>query len=66
MREGDTVARLGGHEFHSMPSIGITLFGPRACSALDLLKEANHAMYQAKTAGHNTLRFFSEPEQLPV
>ncbi|MDD5298602.1 MAG: PAS domain S-box protein [Rhodocyclaceae bacterium] len=48
---------LAGHEFHSTPSIGITLFGRRERSPVELLKEADLAMYRAKAAGRNTLRF---------
>lgn len=46
---------------HSTPSIGITLFNGSENSVDDLLKQADIAMYQAKTAGRNTLRFF-DPE----
>ena len=57
---GETYS-LAGHEFHSTPSIGITLFGKRECSADQLLQEADAAMYESKRSGRNTLRFF-EPE----
>jgi diguanylate cyclase (GGDEF)-like protein len=52
---------LTSHEFRSTPSIGITLFGPCDGSALELLKQADSAMYQAKAGGRNTFRFFSSP-----
>ena len=49
---------LDGHVRHSTPSIGVTLFANDCDSVDELLKEADMAMYQAKTAGRNTLRFF--------
>jgi len=101
VREGDTIARVGGDEFvvmledlsenpqeaaaqakdvgedilaaldrpytiagnvqHSTPSIGVTLFSNTGDSVDEILKQADIAMYQAKSAGRNTLRFF-DPE----
>ena len=53
---------LDGHGHHSSASIGCTLFGGLPREKLEEpLKRAELAMYQAKTAGRNTLRFF-EPE----
>ena len=49
---------LAGRDHHSSPSMGITLFDLRSHSVDDLLKQADLAMYQAKAAGRNTLRFF--------
>jgi diguanylate cyclase (GGDEF)-like protein/PAS domain S-box-containing protein len=49
---------LMGREHHSSPSMGITLFDAHCSSVDDLLKQADLAMYQAKAAGRNTLRFF--------
>jgi diguanylate cyclase (GGDEF)-like protein/PAS domain S-box-containing protein len=54
---------LDSHVRHSTPSIGITLFADDRDSVDDLLKEADMAMYQAKTAGRNTLRFFDADMQ---
>ena len=57
---------LAGREHRSTPSIGITLFGASAHNVDDLLKQADLAMYQAKSAGRNTLRFFDVGMQASV
>jgi diguanylate cyclase (GGDEF)-like protein len=57
---------LAGHENRSTPSIGITLFGSQQTSIEELLKQADLAMYQSKTAGRNTLRFFDPQMQAMV
>jgi len=49
---------LLGHFHHSTPSIGIALFHDQLQSVDELLKRADLAMYQAKAAGRNALRFF--------
>jgi len=57
---------LADHEYHSTPSIGITLFsGPHNLSD-DLMKRADLALYGAKAAGRNTLRFFDPAMQAAV
>ncbi len=48
---------------HSTPSIGVTLFVDGDNSVDDLLKQADIAMYEAKAAGRNTLRFFNPEMQ---
>ncbi len=58
------VGGMGYH--HSTPSIGLALFGGGTGDAAgvdDLLKHADLAMYQAKAAGRNTIRFF-DPSML--
>lgn len=57
--------RLGGSEHHSTPSIGITLFHDQMLDMDELLKRADLAMYEAKAAGRNALRFF-DPEMQAV
>ncbi len=52
---------LACHEYSSTPSIGATLFGEQQQSIEGVLKHADMAMYQAKNAGRNALRFF-DPE----
>jgi len=48
---------IEGATCNSTPSIGIALFGAPNDTADELLKRADFAMYQAKNAGRNTLRF---------
>lgn len=58
--------QLGSHQVHSTPSIGITLFHDKHNSVDDLMKRADLAMYQAKSAGRNALRFFDPQMQAVV
>lgn len=51
------------HEHHTSPSIGIVLFNGHQQSVDELMKQADIAMYQAKKAGRNTLRFFDPKMQ---
>jgi diguanylate cyclase (GGDEF)-like protein/PAS domain S-box-containing protein len=61
------VYQLGPHEHHTSSSIGITLFGGDPHESIDEpLKRADLAMYQAKAAGRNTLRFFDPQMQADV
>jgi diguanylate cyclase (GGDEF)-like protein/PAS domain S-box-containing protein len=54
---------LPGYLHHSTCSIGVTLFGRAPSSVSELLKQADLAMYQAKAAGRNTVRFFDPQMQ---
>lgn len=54
---------LQDREFHSTPSIGISLFQGYQASIDELLKRADVAMYQAKDAGRNAIRFFDPTMQ---
>jgi len=56
---------LAGHEYQSTPSIGITLFNGHSSTLEELLKRADLAMYQAKAAGRNAIRFF-DPEMQSI
>jgi diguanylate cyclase (GGDEF)-like protein/PAS domain S-box-containing protein len=59
--------QLSGCEHHSAASIGITLFGGGPQESIDEpLKRADLAMYQAKAAGRNTMRFFDPQMQAVV
>jgi len=49
---------LANYEHRSTSSIGVTLFNHHRESVRQLLKQADLAMYEAKAAGRNTLRFF--------
>ena len=57
---------LAGYECHSTPSIGATMIANHDNSLDDLMKQADLAMYAAKTAGRNTLRFFDPGMQAVV
>jgi diguanylate cyclase (GGDEF)-like protein/PAS domain S-box-containing protein len=56
---------VDGHELHCTASIGIGLFTARD-TVEELLKHADLAMYHAKSAGRNTLRFFDPAMQAPT
>ena len=55
--------QLASLEYHSTVSMGATLFGNQHDVMGDLMKQADIAMYQAKKAGRNTLRFFDTQMQ---
>jgi len=57
---------LKGTVFNVTVSVGITLFNSDATGVNDLLRHADVAMYQAKTAGKNTLRFYDPHVQQMV
>jgi diguanylate cyclase (GGDEF)-like protein/PAS domain S-box-containing protein len=57
---------LAGHEYHTTPSIGVTLFDCRVDNVEDLLKRGDLAMYQAKAMGRNTIRFFDPDMQTVI
>lgn len=54
---------LAGIDYSLTASIGLSLFKGTSPSAEDLLKQADLAMYQAKTAGRNGIRFFNPEMQ---
>ncbi len=57
---------ITGREHHCTPSIGVTLFTDSESAVDELLKQANIAMDQAKSAGRNTLRFFDPEMQVVI
>ena len=58
--------QLGTHEHYGTASIGATLFDGDPQGSDELLKQADIAMYQAKKAGRNTLRFFDPQMQASI
>ncbi|MFZ1083548.1 MAG: PAS domain S-box protein [Terracidiphilus sp.] len=57
---------LDGRECITTASIGATVIGADPPSIDELLQEADIALYQAKLAGRNTMRFFSPALQSAV
>ena len=58
--------QLPGQEYHGSSSIGVAMFRGREAGIDELLKRADLAMYQAKAAGRNTLRFFDPAMQASI
>jgi diguanylate cyclase (GGDEF)-like protein len=52
--------QLAGDECRNSPSVGVTLFQGQDLPVKQLLREADAAMYGAKSAGRNTVRVFGE------
>jgi diguanylate cyclase (GGDEF)-like protein/PAS domain S-box-containing protein len=57
---------LDPYEYPCTPSVGATLFSPEDRNVDELLKRADLAMYDAKTAGRNGLRFFDPAMQTMI
>ena len=51
--------RIGKHELHSSPSVGVSLFPDDGQEVEPLLKSADTAMYHAKERGRNNYQFFT-------
>ncbi len=58
--------QLKAQVFRSSGSLGAALFCKETKDAEELLKQADIAMYQAKKAGRNTLRFFDQKMQRTI
>lgn len=56
----------GRTAYQTTCSIGVTLFGGEETSVDALLKQADVALYQAKNAGRNTIRFFNPEMQAAI
>lgn len=54
---------LKNYDYQCSTSIGISLFRNQEITEEELLKRADTAMYQAKNAGRNTLRFYNATMQ---
>ncbi|MTW21608.1 putative bifunctional diguanylate cyclase/phosphodiesterase [Allochromatium palmeri] len=52
--------------YHSSASVGVTLFCGQEIGVELLLKQADVALYQAKYAGRNTIRFFNPDMQAAI
>jgi diguanylate cyclase (GGDEF)-like protein len=57
---------LSGIVHSCPPSVGISLFGRVPMTFDELLQRADLAMYEAKAAGRNTLRFFAPSMQAAI
>ncbi len=53
--------QVAGHQHYATSSIGVTPFVGQQCDVTELLKQADIAMYQAKSQGRNNVCFF-DPE----
>ena len=53
-----------GYELHVTPSMGVAIYPEQGNSANELLRHADAAMYQAKSAGRNGIAFYLPSLQL--
>ena len=58
--------QLASHHVHSTTSVGAVLFIGQSQTVEDVVKHADLAMYAAKTAGRNAIRFFDPMMQAAV
>ncbi|HLP99065.1 MAG TPA: EAL domain-containing protein [Sideroxyarcus sp.] len=58
--------QLNEHSYYSTPSIGVVVFRGHQETLDDILKHADTAMYQAKTAGRNAIRFYDPVMQAAI
>ncbi|MBF0190884.1 MAG: diguanylate cyclase [Magnetococcales bacterium] len=56
---------LTGHKVTVTSSIGVSLYPHDGDELADLIDKADKALYQAKNAGRNTVRFYAVPEETP-
>ncbi len=50
---------IENHALHVTPSIGVSIYPDDCADAVQLMKNADTAMYHSKSAGRNTFRFFA-------
>jgi diguanylate cyclase (GGDEF)-like protein/PAS domain S-box-containing protein len=50
--------QIAGHQHYATPSIGVAAFQGQQSDVVELLKQADIAMYQAKALGRNNVCFF--------
>ena len=62
----DQAFELGAASYRIGASIGVTLFGADKCSADELMKHADLAMYKAKASGRNLIRFYDPALEIAV
>jgi diguanylate cyclase (GGDEF)-like protein/PAS domain S-box-containing protein len=55
----DQTYTIEGHDCTSTSSIGVAMYGDQWTTADEVIRQAEIAMYHAKTAGRNTTKFFS-------
>jgi diguanylate cyclase (GGDEF)-like protein/PAS domain S-box-containing protein len=58
--------QLDGYEHVATPSVGITQFNDCPTTVDEIMKHADLAMYEAKAAGRNAMRFFDPDMQKAV
>jgi diguanylate cyclase (GGDEF)-like protein/PAS domain S-box-containing protein len=57
---------LDGHPCRCTASIGVSIFGSSSQAAEEILRQADIAMYQAKSRSHSSLHFFAPALQAAV